>query len=74
MSVSPGVRFHIPIDILPPSDSRFSLPYSGYMHLVLVQTQCNDQSSPYLAKTMGSVFKASLSMIGVCGLFFFIVG
>ena len=23
---------------------------------------------------MGSVFKASLSMIGVCGLFFFIVG
>ena len=32
------------------------------------------QDSPYRAKTLGSVPKASRSMIGMCGLFFFMVG
>ena len=33
-----------------------------------------DVNLPYLAKTFGSTPSASLIMMGVCGLFFFIVG
>lgn len=49
--------------------------YKLYQHVLMeLCSLCLQIYEPYRAKTRGCVPAASLNMIGVCGLFFFIVG
>ena len=64
--ITPETLYHLVIPVFPCHTLR--------IHINRGSSQRNNQSSPYLANTMGSVFKASLSIIGVYGLFLFMVG
>ena len=59
---------------LPDRYSRFSLPKPVQRLLTLPKLHGDCSCIPYLANTFGSTPDASLIMIGICGLFFFIVG
>lgn len=58
----------------PLSSSSFSFPYSALHRQGQMIPSRGISHIPYLAKTFGSMPNASLIMIGVCGLFFFMVG